>query len=354
MEAYYSGDGVEIYCGDCREILPQLESESVHCVVTSPPYWGLRDYGVESQIGLEPSPDEYIEKMVSIFRDIHRILRPDGTLWLNMGDSYFRDPKKGDRAEYLGLHKNIVDSGCHRASQHRTIPNGFKPKDLVGIPWMLAFALRADGWYLRQDIIWHKPNPMPESVTDRCTKAHEYIFLLSKSERYYFDQDAIKEPVSGTAHARGDGVNPKAKIKVPSGWATGTDHTAASWATPERQGTTAPRYVGIRPRQNESFSAAVNELVFERNKRSVWTVATCPFPEAHFATFPPDLIQPCILAGAPPGGLILDPFTGSGTTAVVAQKFGRRFIGCELNESYCAMAAKRFKQKILAFAGGAS
>lgn len=405
----------QLYTGDALAVLRSLPDESVQTCITSPPYWSLRDYQVDGQLGLEATPDEYIDRMVQVFREVRRVLRDDGTLWLNLGDSYCASPNAGTGWESSTLTKpngrprqaQIAQQASMRKG--REFP-GLKQKDLVGIPWMVAFALRADGWYLRQDIIWHKPSPMPESVRDRCTKAHEYIFLLSKSARYYYDRAAISEPVSLDSHARyargrsnshkwadggpgnqtiaksfdhmiAPGVNPKAK--VPSGWDTGPgDHR-------EKRG----RYT---PRQNESFSAAVGRagptppdrdilggpqdcdepvkrsgnkarkpasargvpadtggkasgavagsVPWEgtrRNKRSVWTVAAAPFPGAHFATFPPDLIRPCVLAGAPPGGIVLDPFSGSGTTGQVALEEGRKYVGIELNPEYHKLAVER-------------
>jgi site-specific DNA-methyltransferase (adenine-specific) len=299
---------VKILVGDVLERLRQLPDESVQCVVTSPPYWGLRDYGTEGQIGLEPTPQEYVAKMVDVFREVWRVLRSDGTCWVNLGDSYTSGGRGGngsfadERPGWRGMPSEF--------GKKRGIP-GLKSKDLVGIPWRVAFALQADGWYLRSDIIWHKPNPMPESVTDRPTKAHEYLFLLSKSERYYYDAEVIKEEVTGGAHSRGNGVNPKC----------------------------AEMGTGIK--QNSSFSAAVADLVSSRNKRSVWTIPTQPFPEAHFATYPEKLVEPCILAGSKEGDTVLDPFCGSGTTGVVALGHGRDFIGIELNPEYAAMSKRR-------------
>lgn len=274
--------------------------------VTSPPYFGLRDYGHPGQLGLEKTPEEFIANMVEVFRCVRDVLADDGTLWLNIGDSYANDGKWGGK-HAKALHGNT--------SIGRTkVQTGLKRKDLIGIPWMLAFALRADGWYLRQDIIWHKPNLMPESVTDRCTKAHEYIFLLSKSERYYFDSEAIKEP--------------------------------AVWA-PSKQSKEverAPGYYGGKgtdSSRNDKNFKAIREM---RNRRSVWTVATRPYKGAHFATFPPALIEPCILAGSRPGDIVLDPFMGSGTTAQVAKQHGRHWLGCELNESYGPLQQQRIAE----------
>lgn len=316
-----------IHTGDCLEVLAGLPDESVQTCITSPPYWGLRDYGVPGQLGLEPTPEAYTASMVEIFREVRRVLRDDGTLWLNLGDTYNAyNHNRGP--SFKGANKNHHDLMPTADRQGLNAP-GLKPKDLVGIPWRIAFALQADGWYLRSDIIWSKPNPMPESISDRPTKAHEYIFLLTKRQRYYYDLEAIKEPVTGNAHGRGAGVNPKAK--VPSGWDTGPgDHRG-------RRG----RYP--KSKQNASFSASVVDIVDERNKRSVWAVPTQPYPEAHFATYPEALILPCVLAGAAAGAIVFDPFTGSGTTAVVALKQGRRFVGIELNPEYVQMAERRIR-----------
>jgi DNA modification methylase len=292
---------------------------SANCCVTSPPYWGLRDYGVDGQIGLERTPDEYVGKLVAVFREVRRVLRDDGTLWLNLGDGYNSNQGKGfDTNQDGGKRKQAA------ASPKLPRPPGLKPKDLVGIPWMVAFALRADGWYLRQDIIWHKPNPMPESVTDRCTKAHEYIFLLSKSKRYHYAADAIKEPLAPDTNARytrGRSNHHK--------WADGGpgNQTIAKGFS---------HMLGV-----DQKAAAAGDLVECRNKRSVWTVASKPYGGAHFATFPPKLIEPCILAGCPAGGVVLDPFAGSGTTGLVAERNGRNSILIELNPKYVEMAKRR-------------
>jgi DNA modification methylase len=316
---------VRILQGDCRDVLKTLPDESVHCVVTSPPYWGLRDYGVAGQLGLESTPQEYIEKMVAVFREVRRVLRSDGTLWLNMGDSYVAN--RGNTSAKPGYDNKAAAGHANLANRkHKIGGDGLKEKDLVGIPWMLAFALRADGWWLRQDIIWSKPNPMPESVRDRCTKAHEYIFLLAKSERYWYDSVAIQEAASGWNGSTFDGprdleVRPNTGRKPRGGGFSRSyaeaqpDHGAMSLERPEDDGT--------------------------RNKRSVWTVTTQPFKEAHFATFPPALIEPCILAGCPAGGVVLDPFGGAGTTGLVADRLGRDAILIELNPMYADMARKR-------------
>ena len=306
-----------ILIGDCIEQMKTLPAESVHMCVTSPPYWGLRDYGVARQLGLEKTPQEFVENMVGVFREVKRVLKNDGTLWLNLGDSYAGSWGNQSRKEHRGKQRAVtkeqiqdfrpygnLEGATKTGSRERT--PGLKPKDLVGIPWRVAFALQADGWYLRQDIIWHKPNPMPESVTDRCTKAHEYIFLLAKSPKYFFDHEAIKE---ASAHPHLAGKMQKVNY---------SDNTT------------------LRNDGNRVVTRGPT-----RNKRSVWTVTTKPFRGAHFATFPQDLIEPCILAGSAPGNTVLDPFFGAGTTGLVAKKHGRNYIGIELNPEYAAIAAAR-------------
>ena len=295
--------------GDCRDTMRDLKAQGVRvqCCVTSPPYYGLRDYGHPGQIGLEKTPAEYVAALVEVFEGVRELLADDGVLWLNLGDSY----AGGGGGNYSKSEKQ-TSHGEH-ITNVRNKPDwlegaGLKPKDLVGAPWRVAFALQEAGWYLRQDVIWHKPNPMPESVTDRCTKAHEYMFLLSKSERYFFNSEAMKEKAAGVR-----GGAPK---KIHSESAQGK-HGATSAL-------------------NKSWDGAET-----RNRRSVWTVASSHYGGAHFATFPPALIEPCILAGAPFNGLVLDPFTGSGTTAAVALQHGRRFIGCELNPDYIKLAEAR-------------
>ena len=397
-----------VYHGDSLEVLRELPEASAHCCVTSPPYWGLRDYGtaqweggevdcphtnlhgaqgktgdragraftgaqnfyrgvcakcgarrVDQQLGLEKTPEEYIARMVDVFREVRRVLRDDATLWLNIGDSYCSDG--GRDRKPITLPGDHVPSGwTNRAAPHRVhavrkgkdcdpkrghaalgqplhvcTASNLKPKDLVGIPWMLAFALRADGWYLRSEIIWAKPNPMPESVTDRPTKAHEQIFLLAKSPRYYYDADAIAEETQGHPNRR------------PTGWADKGDHSAIDWSI-KRKGLN--RVHGNIPGRSDGGSACNDPDQNNRNKRSVWTVTSAPFPEAHFATFPPKLIEPCILAGCPADGVVLDPFGGAGTTALVAKENGRRFVSIELSAEYCAMQAKRLAQEVLPLA----
>lgn len=314
----------QILQGDVLDRLCGLPEESVHCVVTSPPYWGLRDYGVEGQLGLEKTPAEYLAKMVKVFREVWRVLRSDGTCWVNMGDSYSAQAGQRKVSDIAGIKQqsNVASIGAPSRCAE-----GLKPKDLVGMPWRLAFALQEDGWWLRQDIIWSKPNPMPESVTDRCTKAHEYVFLLTKSARYFYDAEAVKEDVTGGAHARGNGVNPKAR-------------GANSRMNVDRDPT---HLKASNIKQNSSYSAAINELVGSRNKRSVWEIATEAFPEAHFATFPTKLVEPCILAGSPAHGTVLDPFSGAGTTGLVALRYHRNYIGIELNPEYAAMSERRIQ-----------
>lgn len=314
--------GFESHCrfGDCIEVLASLPEELADCCVTSPPYWRMRDYGVEGQIGLE-NLDDYISKIVEVFRGVRRVLRKDGTLWLNMGDTYVQGGRGGDQGK-----TSLLGGKAHQASADVPLcatPQscGLARGNLVGVPWRVALALQDDGWYLRSDIIWHKPNPLPESATNRPSKAHEYIFLLSRDRHYYYDNEAIKEQVSGGAHPRGQGLNPKAAANA------------------------------VGSRQNESFSAAINGPVENRNKRSVWTVPSSPFSGAHFACYPPNLIKPCILAGSRPGGIVLDPFFGSGTTGRVAEDLGRHWLGIELNEEYRPLIEKRTGQVGMKFRG---
>ena len=305
-----------ILVGDCIEMMRTLPDQSVHTCITSPPYFGLRDYGVDGQIGLEASPREFIESLVAVFREVRRVLRDDGTLWVNLGDSY-ASGGRGGGGRYMAERGDGAWQGKGDATGWRSAPAGWKHKDLLGLPWRLAIALQDEGWYLRQDIIWHKPNPMPESIKDRCTKAHEYLFLLSKSPRYYFDQDAIREPARAQAA-------PESASKRNS-FARETKYTDGE------HGQTAQHRTG---RDDVDYDET-------RNKRSVWTVATASFKGAHFATFPPDLIRPCVLAGSPRGGMVLDPFGGAGTTALVAMQEGRQSVICELNPEYAALARQR-------------
>ena len=293
--------------GDCRKTLPVFIDEARMCV-TSPPYYGLRDYGGEdSQIGMEQSPQEYIQQLVEVFRLVRDNLTDDGTLWVNIGDSYYNYRSDGNYPKQT-VSKTRQDLPTKTPVRGNKL-EGLKSKDLIGIPWMLAFALRDDGWYLRQDIIWHKPNPMPESVKDRCTKSHEYIFLLSKNKNYYYNNEAIKEP-------------------------------AKDWGTRDRSnGKYHNPGTGLAPHSGLTKS-------YERkNKRSVWSVTKKPYKGAHFATFPPELIEPCILAGSEPGDIVLDPFMGSGTTAMVAKQHGRYYMGCELHEDYGELIKNRVPEE---------
>lgn len=314
-----------IICGDALETLRTMDAESVQCVVTSPPYWGLRDYGIAGQLGLERTPEEYVAHMVEVFREVRRVLRTDGTLWLNLGDSY--------ASAWARKRRNVVGKGSPDADVERgRVGDGLKEKDLCGIPWRLAFALQADGWYLRSDIIWHKPNPMPESVTDRPTKAHEYLFLLAKSKRYYYDAEAIKE--SATEPAKRCGKNSRANV--------GRD---LAHGTAKQDAIGLRRYVGFNRRYD--FENPPND----RNARSVWTVATAHFSGAHFATFPEALVEPCIRAGTKPGDTVLDPFMGAGTVGLVAVRLGREYLGIELNPKYVEMAERRLRDKVRLFVG---
>ena len=303
-----------VLLGDCVERMRGLPAGSAQMCVTSPPYFGLRDYGVDGQLGLEKTPEQYVANMVEVFRHVRDVLSDDGTLWLNIGDSY------ASTSTYNAPRTSKGESGRVEAPRQPNvgIPPGCKAKDLIGIPWMLAFALRADGWYLRQDIIWHKPNPMPESVRDRCTKAHEYVFLMSKSERYFFDNKAMQEPA---IYAPGKTT----EVERPKGYYGG------KWKDPSD---------GSR---NDGSFKAIRET---RYRRSVWTVATRPYKGAHFATFPPALIEPCILAGSRPGDVVLDPFNGSGTTGQVALQHGREYLGIELNPEYVKLTRKRLEAAI--------
>ena len=308
---YFDNGFARLYQADAR-YLP-IPDSSVDCVVTSPPYWGLRDYGLDEQgIGLEPTPEAYCANMVEVFREVWRVLKPTGTLWLNLGDSYSGGggAHKPEHAN-PGLSKSAERNGV--PTSERDVMSGLKPKDLVGIPWRVAFALQADGWWLRSDIIWSKPNPMPESVQDRPTKAHEYIFLLTKNQRYYYDADAIKEPASYAGAVISLGEKSFAKRQ-----ALGTN---------------------VSPSGNGLSDTYV--VPDGRNKRSVWEITTHPYPEAHFATYPEKLVEPCILAGCPQDGVVLDPFAGSGTTCAVAQRLGRKSIGTDLSEEYLKLASKR-------------
>lgn len=331
---------VRILIGDCREKLREMPDASVNCCVTSPPYFGLRDYGCEGQMGLEPTPDEFVAGMVEVFREVRRVLRDDGTLWVNLGDSFANDGKWGGHTG--GKHVKALH--CSPIGRQKRY-TGLKPKDLIGIPWRVAFALQEDGWYLRRDIIWHKLNPMPESVRDRPSTAHEYLFLLTKQPKYYYDADAIVEPVSQNTHAR---LSQDVAAQVGSTRANGGGKTNGTMKAVGRGPKTQPAGKGIK--NNESFAAACSLPVTHRNKRSVWSLSTEAFSEAHFATYPPALIEPCILAGCPEGGTVLDPFGGAGTTGLVADRLGRNAILIELNPEYAAIAERRLNADAPLFA----
>lgn len=310
---FYQDLSGEIHLGDALEVLKTLHDGVVDCIITSPPYFGLRDYGIEGQVGLEEKPEDYTRKLVEIFREAKRVLKKDGTLWLNLGDSYATSHDHGATDEEKGWKSGAM--GGERQKHHGRANGGDLPsKNLMGIPWRVAFALQADGWYLRQDIIWSKPNPMPESVTDRCTKAHEYIFLMAKSQKYHFDNEAIKLPVK-------------------QDWGT-RDRTNGKYHT---EGTGLQPHSGLE----KSYEMA--------NRRSVWTINTKPYADAHFATFPEELVKPMILAGCPRGGVVLDPFFGSGTTGRVAKDLACRYIGIELNPKYIQLAKERLAQEVLNF-----
>lgn len=311
--------------GDCRETLKQLPDGCINACITSPPFYALRDYQEENQIGLEKTPDEYVEELVKVFREVKRVLREDGNLWLNLGDTYSSHKDCKSISQTLSLdtgseQAHVIDKGRSASRDSKMLKEqGLKNKELIGIPWKVAFALREDGWYLRQDIIWSKKNSMPESVKDRCTKSHEYIFLMTKNPTYYYDNEAIKED---SIYA----PNKTKEVERKKGYYAG------KWSNPEKGS-----------RHDGSFKA-IRE---KKNKRSVWTVATRPFKDAHFAVFPPDLIEPMVLAGCPEKGIVLDPFMGSGTTGMVAQSLGRSWIGCELNPEYVEMQRKRTSQQSL-------
>ncbi len=302
-----------ILYGDCRDTLKQFDEQARTCI-TSPPYYGLRDYGgEENQIGQEKTPEEFIDQLVSVFKEVRNVLTDDGTLWINLGDSYYNyRPGKGQSYPKQSVSKTNQDlpTQCNKRGNKL---EGLKEKDLIGIPWMFAFAMRSDGWYLRQDIIWHKPNPMPESVKDRCTKSHEYIFLLSKNKKYYYDNEAIKEPVKQDWGTRNR--------------TNGKYHNSGSGLSPH---------------------SGLTKSYDRKNKRDVWSITNKPYKGSHFAVFPPDLITPCILAGSEKGDIVLDPFMGSGTTAMVAKQLGRDYIGCELHEEYSNLIDQRVPVEVVA------
>jgi DNA modification methylase len=369
---------VRILHGDCRDVLAKLPEASVHCCVTSPPYWGLRDYGIPPSVwggdaacahdwgegvrvqalckdidagafctcgawrgafGLEPTWQIYVAHAVEVFRAVRRVLRADGTLWLNIGDSYATGAGQGKVPGGGGQGNRFERISGHWQPNRKRQP-GLKPKDLCGIPWRVAIALQDDGWWLRQDIIWSKPNPMPESVTDRCTKSHEYLFLFGKSARYHYDAEAIKEEVSDDTHPRGPGNR---RHKGTDAYSAGDEHHRTKQGL-VRYSARKLAQANSGVRNNRSFDDAMAIMPEKRNKRSVWTVASQPFPGAHFAMFPPALIEPAILAGCPKDGTVLDPFGGAGTTGLVADRLQRDAILIELNPDYVAMAQRRIEQ----------
>lgn len=372
---------IRILTGDCRDVLKTLPDASVQCIVTSPPYWNLRDYGVDGQIGLEDSVDAWVAELVAVFREARRVLADDGVAWINLGDSYATQGGRGEaRMAELGRPSTSAKTpAAARGSASGTkIPAGLKPKDLIGQPWRVAFALQADGWWWRDTIVWHKPNPMPESITDRCTKAWEPVLMMTKSARYFFDAEAIKEPASEGTHERyaaakgqpfgmsnwnrGDGprdaVSYSAKrTKTPDGWDTSKGGGGHGSFHKEGREKGRVREVGVghnvRPRKgapngsgtknNASFDAAMAVMPERRNKRNVWTIASEPFKESHFATFPTALVEPCILASTRPGDTVLDPFGGAGTTGLVADRLQRNAILVELNPEYADMARRRIR-----------
>jgi DNA modification methylase len=360
----------QVLHGDVRERLAELPAQSVQCVVTSPPYWGLRDYGHTEQIGLEMRPDDYVAVLVSVFQAVRRVLSADGSLWLNLGDSYSQSGRGGNPKDSphrkqatnrgsisvgsgsqlnAGFHETARQAGVVSRAWSGRPPEGLKPKELVGIPWRVAFALQADGWYLRSDIIWSKPNPMPESVTDRPTKAHEYIFLLTKNARYYYNAAAIREPLAESTLPRYD--------RAQSGYAPPGQTAHRGIAGPRERRSDKQRGHGRRHAGfNDRWDAMPKDeqQIDGANKRSVWHVATSPYPDAHFATYPEKLIEPCILAGSRPGDTVLDPFTGSGTTGAVAIRHQRNFIGIELNADYVQLARTRIGAVAPLFADEAS
>ena len=352
MRIEHIGDAT-LYLGDCMDAMRDMPDKSVQVCVTSPPYYGLRDYGVDGQIGQEKTPEEYTQKLVDVFSEVRRVLRDDGTLWLNLGDSYAGSGRGNNPNGKQGTNRGTKFDNNNRGF----VPNGLKPKDLIGIPWRVAFALQADGWYLRQDIIWAKPNPMPESVTDRCTKSHEYIFLLSKSAHYFYNHNAIKEPLKDTSIARliQDIEQQQGSDRVP-GKTNGTMKAVCFGGTNRCPDTRlqsgkawTPNMAGSGSSMNGHsgyFDTEGNPVCSVMvNKRDVWTITTKPYKAAHFATYPRELVQPCILAGSSEGDTVLDPFGGSGTTAAVALSLGRKAITCELNQDYAELIKDRIRSE---------
>jgi DNA modification methylase len=368
MTPFYADDWLKVYGGDCREVMRSMEPESVHCVVTSPPYWGLRDYGNAAQLGLEPTPEEYVANMVDVFREVRRVLRSDGTVWLNLGDSYYRDPKRGDQEKggHAGLSTGKTAAGAE--------------KNLVGVPWRVALALQEDGWILRCDVIWNKPSLMPSSVRDRPTRSHEYVFLLTRSPRYWYDADAIAEPAADSTMARWrQNVAAQAGSERAPGKTNGTMRAVGGPHRPQairaaqlasEAGLTEAHFAAIRSvgitdtgkatiqtgtgKNRPEVQALADEAKVAlggyyrefltadtRNARTVWTIANDGYDGDHYAVFPEALPEKCILAGCPPDGTVLDPFAGSGTTGKVANRHSRRAVLIDLNPDYLAQAMTR-------------
>lgn len=330
LSPYYEEPRARLFVGDARAMLAEFPAESAQCCVTSPPYWGLRDYGVEGQLGMESTPEEYVANLVEVFREVRRVLREDGVLWLNLGDSYAGTGKSGGGVQGKRWEEAGAASDVGKGTW-KPPPPGLKPKDLVGVPWRVAFALQSDGWWLRSDCIWSKPNPMPESVTDRPTKAHEYVFLLTKSETYFYNAEEARERALHAGRivlASGDGA------KNATGASKAADRRTASGFT--------------------QHDTTVGDM---RNWRTVWSITTQPYDGAHFATMPPELARRCIVAGTRPGDVVLDPFSGAGTTGMVAMQEGRRFVGVELNPDYARLSVGRWQTHAAQhslFAGGVS
>lgn len=335
---------MEILQGDCLAVLKTIPERSIQMCVTSPPYYGLRDYGVDGQIGLEDTPQEFISRLVDVFREVRRVLKDDGTLWVNIGDSYCNSNGYA-RASDQFQRKGRNNAPANDRDLTRLHESGLKTKDLIGIPWMLAFALRADGWYLRQDIIWHKPNPMPESVKDRCTKAHEYIFLLSKSKKYYFDSKSISEPVAqSTIDRLQQNIDAQAGSVIQGGGYSKPMKACMPKFGGSKYGDSCDTHFRTKSGREYNPIPCGDGGYPRRNKRDVWTVTTKPYKGAHFATFPEDLIEPCILAGSREGDLVLDPFNGAATTGVVCKRLKREYLGIELNPEYVDISNERLQR----------
>lgn len=351
MKPYFEEDGITIYHGDCREVLPQLEAESVNCCVTSPPYWGLRDYGNENQIGLEQTPELYVTEMQSIFLEVRRTLRDDGTLFLNIGDCYHNGDKGGYAKDRVKAEDSMQRSnlGANFIGAPNRQPHPFlKPKDLIGVPWMVAFGLRTSGWWLRADNVWAKPNCMPESTLDRTTRSHEYVFHLTKSERYWYDAEAVRTaPKASTAtRLKQDLENQAGSLRANGGTKTNGTMKAVARSSDKQRGHSR-RHNGFNDRWDAMDTA--EQMEDGGNLRSVWWISPAQFEDEHFAVMPERVAQICTLAGCPNGGVLLDPFAGVGTSLLVARNNQAKGIGIEIEEKYCEIAAKRLAQKVFEF-----